>query len=164
MTNFLRALACTAAGVWLGAIILIAIVAQTTFGVMPSTGVERPNTVAGRVMARNFARFDTVQMICGGVLLAAQGGILASARRTRRDALRTLFIAAACGLMLYSAWVMTPRITNMQPAIAAADSESAVKAEFADFHRTAVRLSQINLVLVLVLALELAWPQARKAT
>ena len=55
-----QAIATTAGGVWLGGMVLMAIVASTTFGVMRTTGVEHPDSIAGQVMAKNFARFDTV--------------------------------------------------------------------------------------------------------
>lgn len=162
MMNLLRAVACTAAGVWLGAIIVIAIVAQTTFAVMPTTGVDRPNTVAGQVMARNFARFDSVQVACGGILALWQALELAAGRRARRDLARAVLIIAASVTMLVGVFVMTPKITNLQPLMSAADSESAVKTAFADFHRTAVRLSQATMFLVLVIALEMAWPRQQR--
>jgi hypothetical protein len=159
MMVLLRAIACTAAGVWLGAIVVIAIVAQTTFSVMPTTGVAHPNTVAGQVMARNFSRFDMVQLACGAVLAVWQLVELAAGRRSRRDLVRAVLIIAACVLMLVSVFVMTPKITGMQSLLSSPDSESAVKAAFAEFHGTAVRISQLTMMLVLAIALEMAWPR-----
>lgn len=153
-----RAIAHTAAGIWLGAIVMMAIVAPTTFSTMRTIGVEQPNTIAGKVMAKNFSRFDKVQMACGGVLVAWQLASLAQGRRNSRDLARTLILALAVALMLYSAMVMTPQIANMQADITAPDAEAAVKAAFDSFHTTAVRIAQIVMVLVLALNLEMSLP------
>ena len=154
----LRAIAQTAAGIWLGAIVMMAIVAPTTFSTMRTVGVEQPNTIAGKVMAKNFSRFDKVQMACGGILVAWQLASLVQGRRTARELARTLILAVAVGLMLYSAMVMTPKIADMQSDIAGPDAEAAVKAAFDSFHATAVRIAQIVMVLVLALNLEMALP------
>ena len=157
----LRALATTAAGVWLGGMILIAIVAQTTFGTMRNTGVDQPNSVAGQVMARNFSRFDTVQSICAGVLVCYQALALIVGERSRQAWLRLGLILAASGLLLYGVLVLTPKIQNFQSAVVGPNAENAAKAIFDAFHASAVRVSKINLALVFLIALSLAWPSGR---
>jgi len=159
--NALRALATTAAGVWLGGMILIAIVAATTFSEMRQTGVEHPNAVAGQVMAKNFSRFDKLQMVCAAVLLVWQTAQLVVGRRRLGDWLRTAMILSAVGLLIYSAWVLTPRILDLQTAVASANPDAAVKAVFDEFHRTAVRVSKINLLLLAAIVLSLAWRPLR---
>ena len=154
-----RAIAQTAAGIWLGAIVMMAIVAPTTFSVMRTVEVDRPNTIAGKVMAKNFSRFDRVQIACASVIAMWQIASLLRGRRATRDKVRMGIILVAAGLMLYSATVMTPKIANMQADIAAPDAEAAVKAAFDAFHATAVRIAQAVMVLVLILNIEMAMQQ-----
>ncbi|MEK6643434.1 MAG: DUF4149 domain-containing protein [Planctomycetota bacterium] len=156
--RLLRTLATAAAGVWLGGMIVIAIVASTTFGVMRTTDVARPNTIAGQVKAKNFARFDRVQLVCGGLLASWQVASFLSGQRSRRDVMRSVLIALAVTQMLVSALHMTPKIASMQPALGAADSEVVVKAAFDDFHKSAVLLSQATMLIVLAVLLEMTWP------
>lgn len=163
LTNGLRALAHTAAGIWLGGMVMLAIVAPTTFGVIRAIGVENPNAVAGQVMAKNFRRFDLVQMSCAAVLLPWVSVSLLARRRTLRDILRAGLIVIAVCLMLYSVWYMTPRITDLQPVLAQPDPDVAMKQRFDSFHATAVRISQALLVILLVLNIEMALP-ARPST
>lgn len=154
----LRALAQTAAGIWLGGLITLAIVAPTTFGVLRETGVDNPNALAGQVMARNFVRFDMVQLICGIVLLGGLMILLAVGPRRTRDWIRIGGAGAAVSMMLYSAMVMTPQILDMQPLLAEPYADEAVRMAFDAFHATAVRVSQTLLFLLLALNLEMAWP------
>ncbi len=157
LMRILRALATTSAGAWLGGMLLIAIVAQTTFSQMREAGVERPNSIAGRIMAVNFSRFDTMQMACAGVLVVWQAARLLSGRRGWGDWLRTGAILSAVGLLAYSTQVLTPRILSLQGAVAGPDSEAEASAVFDDFHRSAVRVSKANLVLVAGVVFSLAW-------
>lgn len=161
--NAFRALAHTAAGIWLGGILVIAIVAQTTFGVMRTTGVEKPDMIAGQVMARNFGRFDVVQICCAATLLMWQTVSLAFRRRGPREWLRLSLIAAAAGLLAYQVTVLTPKIVNLQPLLAQADAEEAVRAVFRDFHQTAVRLSQALFVIVAAVMIEMSFPLSRRS-
>lgn len=156
MSRWFQALACAAAGSWLGGMILIAIVAQTTFSVMRTTDVAQPNAIAGRVMAQNFIRFDVVQIACAAAVAAWAVGRVMSGTRRRRDWIRLGMVVAVCGILAYNAGVMTPRIESMQGDVAGADVDARVKAAFESYHATAVRLAQANLLIVLVLTLEIA--------
>ncbi|HKQ50046.1 MAG TPA: DUF4149 domain-containing protein [Phycisphaerae bacterium] len=161
--NVIRALAHTAAGIWLGGIIVIAIVAQTTFSEMRNSGVERPNAVAGQVMARNFGRFNVVQISCAAALLLWQGAALAHRRQGPRDWFRISLIVLATGLLAYHVALLTPKIVDFQPLLARPDAEEAIRAAFQEFHRTAVRVSQALLVVVAAITIEMALPLARRA-
>jgi hypothetical protein len=161
--NAFRALAHTAAGIWLGGIIAIAIVAQTTFGVIRTTGVEKPDMIAGQVMARNFGRLDVVQICCAATLLMWQTVSLAFRRRGARDWLRLSLICAAAGLLAYQVAVLTPKIVNLQPLLAQENAEEAVRSVFQDFHRSAVRVSQTLLVIVAAVMIEMALPLQRRS-
>ncbi len=152
-----RMLATTAAGVWLGGMVLIPFVAAITFGEMRETGVDRPEAIAGQVMARNFQRFDQIQMICACVLLVWQITHLAAAARRMTDWLRLLVILMASGLLVYSMYVVTPMILELQPEVAHAGGALSAKASFSEFHEAAVRIGKINLFLVASIALSLAW-------
>lgn len=158
MMRVLRVLATTAAGVWLGGMVLIAIVAQTTFSQMREVGVEHPNAIAGRIMAVNFSRFDVMQLACAGVLVVWQSARLLSGWRGLGDWLRAAAILSAVGLLGYSTQVLTPRILGLQGAVAGPDSEAEAKSVFDDFHHSAVRVSKANLVLVAGITFSLAWP------
>ncbi len=159
MIRVLRTLNIAAAGIWLGAMILIAIVAATTFSEMRTIdGIERPNYVAGRVMAKNFARFDRIQIACAAVLVLSHIGIAAAGRMRRGDWLRAPLILAAALLTAYGAFKLTPTIQNMQNVVAAAENpEAEVRRVFDGFHHTAVTLSKINLSLVAILLFSMAW-------
>lgn len=154
----LRALAHTAAGVWLGGMVMLAIVAPTTFGVMRTTGVDNPNAIAGQVMAKNFVRFDKVQMSCAAVLLIWTATTILRKPDTR-DWVRAALTAAAAGLMLYSTWMLTPQILDLQPILAGPDPDTAMRAAFDQFHATSVRISQALLALLVIVNLEMALPK-----
>lgn len=157
----LRAVGQVAAGVWLGGLVLLAIVAATTFGVMRTTGVANPNAVAGQVMAKNFVRFDYVQMICAALLVLGQAADLAMGERGPRSLARAALILLAVGLLIYSARVLTPRILDLQGAVASVDPDSAVKAAFDRFHATSVRVSQALLLILAIVNVEMALPTHR---
>lgn len=157
-----RAVAALSAGVWLGGMILIAIAAQTTFEVMRTLDVATPNAIAGRVMAVEFVRFDRVQFICAAVLLAYVFTKLMVGPRRTRDVARSVLIVLACGLLCYSAFVVTPRILAMQDTVAGADDE-AIRTAFAEIHETSVLVAKINLFVVLIIAFELALPCRKSA-
>ena len=157
LMRLLRALATTAAGVWLGGMVLIAIVAQTTFSQMREVGVAQPNAIAGRIMAVNFSRFDVMQMVCAVVLVVWQAARLLSGRRGLGDWLRAAAILAAVSLLAYSTQVLTPRILSLQGAVAGTDAETKARVVFEAFHHSAVRVSKANLVLVMGIVLSLAW-------
>lgn len=155
--GIMRSLATTAAGAWLGGMILVAIVAQTTFSEMRATGVEQPNAIAGRVMAKNFVRFDALQWVLAGTLVVAQIGRIALGERAGVEWLRLILGFGATGVLAYSALYLTPQIVNMQAAAAGPDPDAAVKAVFDSFHHTSVGLAKVNLVVVLMLVLSLSW-------
>lgn len=159
----MRTFATAAAGVWLGGMVVIAIVASTTFGVMKTADVSHPNTIAGKVMAKNFERFDRVQLVCGGILGVWQLAELLAGKRCKRDIVRAVLIAVAIALMLVSVLHMTPKIAALQPTLIIGETDTAVKAAFDDFHKTAVRLSQASLLVVLTIVVEMAWPPGKKA-
>lgn len=162
LMRILRMLAGMAAGVWLGAMILIAIVAQTTFATMRTTGVDEPNSVAGQVMARNFSKFDIIQMVCASIVLLWQIAAWFGGARSLMHRVRFIAVAVAFCLACYSATVLTPRIAGMGQQLSVSDIEA--KAIFDDFHHSAVRLSQINLILVAFIAGTLAWAGANRTT
>lgn len=156
ISTILRSFATTAAGVWLGAMILIAIVAQTTFSEMRQTGVSQPNAVAGRIMAKNFSKFDRIQWVCAALLVGSQVGRIALGERSKAEWVRLALMAGAASLFLYSAMELTPQIVNLQSEVAGVDAEAAAKAAFDSFHESSVRIAKINLVLVLAIVLSLA--------
>ena len=159
--NVFRAVAHTTTGIWLGGIIVIAIVAQTTFGEMRKTGVDTPNAVAGQVMARNFIRFEVVQVCCAATLLAWQVASLIAGHRSVRDWLRVVCIAGAAALLVYHGLVLTPKIADLQPILAQPDADAAIRTVFAKFHTTAVRVSQAMLFLLACIMIEMALPPPR---
>lgn len=161
MTKLLHALGTMAAGVWLGAMILIAVVAQTTFQTARTLGIASPDALAGKIMAANFSRYDKVQGICAAVLVVTQ--IVAPILRLRfspRDRFRLSAIFVACICFVYGAMVLTPQIQQLQGPIDSSDVDDAIRATFDQFHKSAVMLSKINLVLLALIVLEMAWPGA----
>ena len=161
MNKLLHALGTMAAGVWLGAMILIAVVAQTTFQTARTLGIASPDALAGKIMAANFTRYDKVQGICAAVLVVTQ--IVAPILRLRfspRDRFRLCAIFAACIFFVYGAMVLTPQIQQLQGPIDSSGVDDAIRATFDQFHKSAVMLSKINLVILALIVLEMAWPGA----
>ncbi len=156
--RWFRALAALSAGAWLGGMILIAIAAQTTFEVMRTLDVDTPNTFAGRIMAVEFARFDRVQYACAAIVLLYSLAAVGNEMRQRRDVLRVILVVLACGLLCYSAFVVTPKILAMQDTVAGTTDE-AIREAFAEIHETSVLVAKINLFVVLLVAFELALPR-----
>ena len=155
----MRALAMTAAGAWLGGLTLIAVVAQSTFVTMRTTGVARPDAISGQVMAPTFVRFEWMQGIFAGTILLWASSRLFSASRTRRDLVRMGMIVAAAGLLGYASQVLTPKIVQLQPLLRSQTPEGEIKKQFDEFHSASVQSSMILIVLVLALCLEMAWPR-----
>jgi hypothetical protein len=154
LLTLLRVLTGLAASVWLGGLVAMAIVAQTTFGVMPATGVASPAAVAGQVMARNFARFDVVQIICAGLLALLQAAALATGQRGARVWARALLVLSACGALAYQVLLVTPRITGLQAAVSSPTVEAEVRAVFDGFHDSAVQVYRALLAILLVLMVD----------
>lgn len=166
MLKYIRSLQTLAAGAWLGGMILIAIVAATTFRVMRETDVASPNTIAGRVMAKNFQRFDLVQGACAVVLVIGQGVIIASNQRHAREWFHAVLIAAAGGLLIYSVVEITPKILEMQDAVGRPDPEAAVRVIFDSIHATSVKIAKVNLLVVAILTISLGatrFPEERQS-
>lgn len=161
MSKLLHAIGTMAAGVWLGAMILIAVVAQTTFQTTRTLGVATPDALAGKIMAANFTRYDKVQGICAAVLVVTQ--IAAPILRLRfapRDRFRLGAIFMACIFFVYGAMVLTPQIKQLQGPIDSSGVDDAIRATFDQFHKSAVMLSKINLAILALIMLEMAWPGA----
>ena len=160
MSKLLHALGTLAAGVWLGAMVLIAVVAQTTFETMRTLGVSSPDALAGKIMAANFTRYDKVQGVCAAVLFVTQ--IIAPLLRLRfsvRDRFRLSAILAACILFAYGALVLTPQIKQLQGPLDTSGTEDGIRAVFDQFHKSAVMLSKLNLALLALIVIEMAWPR-----
>jgi len=155
MLKYVRSVQTLAAGAWLGGMILIAIVAATTFRVMRETDVSSPNAIAGRVMAKNFQRFDLVQGACAIVLVVGQGVIIASNQRRAREWFHAVLIAAAGGLLIYSVVEITPKILEMQAAVGQPNPETTVRAIFDSIHATSVKIAKVNLLVVAILTISL---------
>lgn len=157
MTRLLHSLAIVAAGVWLGGMIMIALVAANTFHTMNMIEVAHPSAAAGRIMAGNFGHFDTLQLACAGILVVGCGvGVLAS-RRKFGPLTRLILSLIATGAMLYSVQFLTPKLESLQHTVATADAESQAKKTFDEFHDSAVMISKINLALIGIVALSLGW-------
>lgn len=159
IAKIFRALAQTTAGIWLGSIIAMAIVAPTTFRVARETGIDRPNYIAGRIMARNFSHFDKLQAICAALLVIWHIAELAGKTRTTRLWLQSAITLSAAAMLGYSALVLTPQILNLQETVAGADADAATRAAFDTFHQTSVLIAKMNLGLVFLLSLLISWPQ-----
>ncbi len=162
IATVLRAIAIIAGGVWIGGLVVLgAIVAPTTFRVMRTLDVENPNALAGQIMAKNFARFDYVQIACAVALLGWQIVHMVSGGNGRRDWFRFALIIAAVGLLAYSVGVITPEILDMQPLLRSADPDAAVRAHFDAIHGTSVRVAQAMLFCVFVTVMEMTIPLKR---
>ncbi|MFQ5422970.1 MAG: DUF4149 domain-containing protein [Phycisphaerae bacterium] len=162
--NVVRAVAAAAAAVWLGTLLIMgAVVAPTTFGMMRESGIANPNTVAGHIMAKNFAKADRIELACAAVVVAWQIVSMLIGPRARRDWFRLILIVVAAALVLYLA-TLTPKIADFQPALSSARPDVEVRAAFQQFHKAAVRVAQVELFLVLVLVMEMALPTRRATT
>lgn len=158
MNRFFHMLCTLAAGVWLGGMVLIGpFVAKNTFQIMPTIVAEHPSAAAGRIMAKNFSDFDTIQLVCAGVLIVGLGVLAVTARRKFGPVTRLLMALVASGTLIYSVQFLTPKITSMQDVVATAENESDIKKTFDDFHESAVTIAKINLTLVAIVLLSLGW-------
>ncbi len=158
MTRLLHTLAVLAAGVWLGGMILVAIAAQSTFSVLNAEEkLAQPNAIAGRVMAPTFSKFDKVQLSCAVVLLIGTGCVTVLARRKGGPMLRFLMVGVATGFLVYSVQFLSPQILAMQDDVAGANSDAEIRAAFDEFHESAVFVSKVNLALVSLTLIGLAW-------
>lgn len=158
MNKLLHMLCSLAAGVWLGGMILIGpIVAGNTFKIMRTIDVAYPDAAAGKIMAKNFSNFDTIQLVCAGVLIVGLAIIAATARRKFGPLARLLMALVASGTLIYSVQFLTPKITSMQDEVATAENASDIRNTFDEFHESAVTIAKINLTLIALVALSLGW-------
>jgi hypothetical protein len=160
----LRAIATVAAGAWLGGMILIPIVAATTFGRIRDAQLADADALAGRVMAPIFGHFDTIQLVCAGIVLLAAVVRVVSIGPRRRSVIGLLLTLAASGLLLYSVTTVTPQILDLQDSVAGESVAPDAQATFDRFHKQAERIGKINLLLVFIIAMELAIPEGDTRT
>ncbi len=157
MTRFLHTLSIIAAGIWLGGMIVIALVAMNTFRTMRTIYVANPDAAAGQIMAGNFEYFDTVQLACAAVLVIGTGISALVSRRKFGPLTRLILSLIATGALIYSVQFITPKIEAMQHTVATADAESQVKQTFDEIHESAVMISKLNLALIGLVAFSLGW-------
>jgi hypothetical protein len=151
-------------GVWIGAIVMLGIMAPTVFHLAPS------RTLAGMLIGAVISRMNILEWSCAGVALLSAVWLLVrnwrSARRWR--------IVELCGLVLatillwYYSMVVNPHLNDLRTQIGDFDHPNASaqytqqRAEFDAGHKLSSTLVQVNMVVILGCFVVSVWNASRK--
>lgn len=138
--------------VWLGGIVVIAaLVAPVTFGVLQAQVPAGGRALAGGVMTELFRRFYLVAVTCGVVLLVSFVAQAVLGPRPRQFAIRTAIAAAMLAFTVYGGSVVSPRLNRLRSAVSAASPDDPVRAQFGRLHGISTTLMLVTAVGGLVL-------------
>ena len=153
-----------ALAVWLGGMIVLgAIVAPATFGVLPALDPESGRALAGAAFGAAIARFHVVAYGAGGVLLVTLVAMALLGPRPRHFAIRTGLVALMLAVAIYSGQFVLAEIDVLQHEIAAAHAGLALPSQlpagdarrirFDSLHQLSTRLMLVNVAGGLLLLL-----------
>jgi uncharacterized membrane protein len=142
--------------VWLGGMVLLgAIVAPTTFGVLQTIEPITGRALAGELFGAVLSRFHYVAYAAGAVLLLTLAVIAVLGPRPASYAIRSAIIAAMLGVALYSGLVVLRQIDAIQREVGRLPSQlpagDARRVEFDALHLLSTRLMMFNIAGALVL-------------
>ena len=144
--------------VWLGGMIVLgAVVAPGTFGVLPAMEPESGRALAGAVFGAVLARFHYVAYAAGAVLLVVLVALAVLGPRPRHFAVRVALVTVMLGIAVYSGLVVLAEIDGIQSQLAAASTGApalpsqlpatdARRIRFDDLHQLSTRLMMVNVV------------------
>src|SRR6266850_6633890 len=144
-----------ALAVWLGGMVILgAVVAPTTFGVLqsslPSTGRE----LAGAVFGTMLARFHYIAYAAGGVMLVTLVAMRVLGPRPANVGVRAAIAAVMLGVALYSGMVVLREIDAVQAEAgglpSALPAGDARRVRFDQLHLLSTRLMMFNIAGALV--------------
>ncbi len=155
---FALALAC-----WLGGMVVLgAIVAPSTFGVLQARQPTTGRMLAGAVFGETLRRFHLVSYAAGAVLLGSLAGMALTGARPAAFGARLAIAAVMLVLALVSGTVVSRRIERVQQQIqgpvASLSADDPRRVEFGRLHAMSTGLMLVNIAGGLVL---LYW-QARQ--
>jgi uncharacterized membrane protein len=142
--------------VWLGGMIVLgAVVAPGTFGVLPEMEPGTGRALAGAVFGTVLARFHYVAYAAGAVLLIVLLALAILGPRPRHFAVRTALVAAMLGIALYSGLVVLAEIDGIQSQLVATATGSSTlpsqlpatdarRIRFDYLHHLSTRLMLVN--------------------
>jgi hypothetical protein len=119
----LRYAALLALVVWVGGLVALgAVAAPATFDVMAARQIADGRVIAGAVFGEMLDRFHHISYVCGAVLPGSLvvRGVLGP--RPRRFGLRIAVSFLMLAAVLYSGFLLSPRITRLQQSIGVAPS------------------------------------------
>lgn len=142
--------------VWLGGIVVLgALVAPTTFGVLQAADPAAGLDLAGELFGTLVARFHLVEYVAGGVLLLTLAGMRLLGPRPAHFAVRVGIVAVALGITIYSGVVVLGDINAIQQDVGTPPWQLAEghpqRVEFDALHRLSERLMLVDLVGLLAL-------------
>jgi len=142
--------------VWIGGMILLgAIVAPSTFGVLQATDPVNGRVLAGAVFGDVLRHFHLVAYGCGLALAAGLIVMKLVGPPPRAFPVRLAIVAAMLAVAVYSGVPVTREIESLQATvqgpIAALPATDARRVRFDRLHATSTTLMTINLALGLVL-------------
>jgi uncharacterized membrane protein len=142
--------------VWLGGMVLLgALVAPTTFEVLPASDPIAGRALAGDLFGAILARFHYVAYGAGVVLLLTLAVMAVLGPRPASYAVRSAIIAVMLGVALYSGFVVLRRIDAVQQEVGRLPSllpaGDARRTEFDALHLLSTRLMLFNMAAALVL-------------
>lgn len=153
MLRYVYVLALT---VWLGGMIVLgAVVAPGTFGVLPEMEPESGRALAGAVFGAVLARFHYVAYAAGAVLLVVLVALAVLGPRPRHFAVRVALVTVMLGIAVYSGLVVLAEIDGIQSQLAAAatgapallsqlPATDARRVRFDYLHHLSTRLMMVN--------------------
>lgn len=152
MLRYVYVLALT---IWLGGMIVLgAVVAPGTFGVLPEMEPESGRALAGAVFGAVLARFHYVAYAAGAVLLVVLVALAVLGPRPRHFAVRVALVTVMLGIAVYSGLVVLAEIDGIQNQLAAAAGAAALPSQlpatdarrvrFDYLHQLSTRLMMVN--------------------
>jgi uncharacterized membrane protein len=142
--------------VWLGGMVLLgAIVAPTTFGVLQAVEPITGRALAGDLFGAILSRFHYVAYAAGAILLLTLAVMAVLGPRPASYAIRSAIIAIMLGVALYSGLVVLRQIDAIQREVGRLPSQlpagDARRVEFDALHLLSTRLMMLNIAGALVL-------------
>jgi uncharacterized membrane protein len=149
--------------VWLGGMVLLgAVVAPTTFGVLQASEPTNGRALAGALFGEVLARFHYVAYGAGAVLLVSLAVMAVLGPRPRGFAVRVAIVGVMLLIALYSGVIVLGTIDAIQQEVGMLPSRLPVgdgrRIRFDQLHQLSTRLMVVNIIGALVL---LYW-EARK--
>ncbi len=142
--------------IWLGGMVILgALVAPTTFGVLQTLQPDGGRELAGAVFGTTLARFHYVAYAAGALLLVTIGMMRILGPRPAHFGIRAVIVVLMLAVAVYSGWVVLERIDALQAAagglLSALPESDGRRIEFDRLHLLSTRLMMLNMAGALVL-------------